>query len=160
MLTLAVKEWHAAEEPLAKAGISGADVLTYQEGLQCKFWFVRADKLRAFKGTTPPKLQVLLRDHPDWLELRTVTFSEGITGMYAQSCLVVSHRWEKPDAPDETGVQFSEVKDYLLAKKAIEWVWFECAAHMPRPSYSLHTLARLPDTPCVPRVLRTPMMLR
>ena len=160
MLTLAVKEWHAAEEPLAKAGISGADVLAYQEGLQCKFWFVRADKLRAFKGTTPPKLQVLLRDHPDWLELRTVTFSEGITGMYAQSCLVVSHRWEKPDAPDETGVQFSEVKDYLLANMAIEWVWFECAAHMPRPSYSLHTLARLPDTPCAPRVLRTPMMLR
>ena len=123
------KEWVAAEGPLAKVGISGAEVLAFQMGLQCKFWFVRADKLRAFKGTTPPKLQVLRRDHPDWLELRTVTFSEGITGMYAQSHLVVSHRWEKPGAPDEMGVQFAEAQAYLLANEAIEWVWFECAAH-------------------------------
>ena len=131
VLTLTVEEWLAAEEPLAKVGLHGVDLLEYQEGLQCKFWFVRADKLRAFKGTTPPKLQVLRRDHPDWLELRTVTFAEGITGMYAQSYLVVSHRWEEPGAPDEMGVQFAEAQAYLLANEAIEWVWFECAAHAP-----------------------------
>ena len=145
------QQWLEAEEPLAKAGISGADVLAYKEGLRCKFWFVRADKLRTFEGTTPQKLQVLLHDHPDWLELRTVTFSDGIAGMYAQSYLVVSHRWEKPGAPDEMGVQFAETKAHLLANEAIEWVWFECAAHAS-PFTPLWPPFRHVRAPCLPRL--------
>ena len=110
---------------------------------RCAFWFMRADTLRTFSGKTPPKLQVLRRDHPDWLEQRTISFVEGCDGAFERSILVVSHRWEKKEEPDPDGVQFASVRAYLEEHREIESVWFECVAtpkslgspHVPLPPF-------------------------
>jgi hypothetical protein len=83
-------EWRQIEEPLRAVGITTEDVLAFREGRHCAFWFVRADRLRSFTGTTPPRLQDLRRDHPDWLEQRTISFADGYAGEFVGSTLVVS----------------------------------------------------------------------
>ena len=83
-------EWRQIEEPLRAVGITAEGVLAFREGRQCAFWFVRADRLRDFAGTTPPRLQDLRRDHPDWLEQRTISFADGYAGEFVGSTLVVS----------------------------------------------------------------------
>ena len=35
-------------------------MLEYKKGKRCSFWFVNADRLRSFTGTTPPMLQELI----------------------------------------------------------------------------------------------------
>ena len=133
-LKLSIREWLAIEKPLAAVGLRRDDVLDIlgdpdaldpDGGKRCSFWFVRAEKLRTFTGTTPPKLQELRRKHPDWLEQQTISFVDGSKGVYKHKILVVSHRWEHPDEPDKAGVQFKEVKAHLDAHGAIEFVWFE-----------------------------------
>ena len=98
---------------MAAVGLRGADVLAFGEGTRCSFWFLRADKLRGFTGRTPPKLQELRREHPDWLEQRTISFREGCDSVFERSILVVSHRWETRGEPDPEGVQFGVIKAYL-----------------------------------------------
>ena len=100
-------------------------MLEYKEGKRCSFWFIRAAKLRNFSGTTPPRMQELRRDHPDWLEQREISFADGYAGRYVSDTLVISHCWEDPSAPDGKGVQFAAIKEHLLANAAIEWVWFD-----------------------------------
>ena len=87
---------------------------------------MRADKLRGFQGKTPPRLQGLRRDHPDWLEQITISFVEGCDGKFQGWILVVSHRWEKKEEPDPDGVQFASIRSYLEEHREIEYVWFEC----------------------------------
>ena len=118
-------EWRTLEQPLKEAGLTSALVLEYKEGKRCSFWFVRADQLRSFSGTTPPNLQDLRRTHPDWLVQHTVDFLDGFRGTYKGKFLVVSHCWEQPSQPDAKGVQFKTLKNYLNEKRSIEWVWFE-----------------------------------
>ena len=86
---------------------------------------MRADKLREFSGKTPPRMQELRRDHPDWLERREISFADGYAGRYLTNTLVVSHCWEDRTQPDGEGVQFGAIKAHLLANRAIEWVWFD-----------------------------------
>ena len=100
-------------------------MLDYKEGKRCSFWFIRAAKLRNFSGTTPPRMQELRRDHPDWLEQREISFADGYAGRYVSDTLVISHCWEDKSAPDGKGVQFAAIKEHLLANAAIEWVWFD-----------------------------------
>ena len=118
-------EWLKLEPPLAKVGLTTALVLDYKEGKRCSFWFIRAAKLRDFSGTTPPRMQELRRNHPDWLEQRKISFTDGHAEHYVSNTLVISHRWEEPAEPDSSGVQFSAIKQHLLANEAIEWVWFD-----------------------------------
>jgi len=118
-------EWLKLEPPLAKVGLTTALVLDYKEGKRCSFWFIRAAKLRNFSGTTPPRMQELRRDHPDWLEQREISFADGHAGHYVSNTLVISHCWEEQSAPDGKGVQFEAIKKHLLANAAIEWVWFD-----------------------------------
>jgi len=112
-------------EDLANVGLTDALVQEYKEGKRCSFWFIRAAKLRDFSGTTPPRMQELRRNHPDWLEQREISFADGYAGSYVSNTLVISHRWEDPTQPDAKGVQFAAIKEHLLANAAIEWVWFD-----------------------------------
>ena len=92
---------------MAKVGLTAARVAECSRGRRCPFWFVRADRVRAFSGVTLPRLQDLRRDHPEWLEQRTISFADGCDGAFARGAfLVVSHRWEQAAAPDQQGVQF------------------------------------------------------
>ena len=118
-------EWFAIESPLAAVGLRGSDVLDFAKGKRCSFWFVRADRLRAFTGLTPPKLQELRRNHPEWLEQRTISFVDGCKSIYQGSILVISHCWEAPEEPDKMGAQFAAVKQHLSAHPEVELVWFD-----------------------------------
>ena len=113
------------EQPLADVGLTATLILEFKEGKRCAFWFLRADKLRAHKGTTLPKLQTLRKEHPDWLVQRTISFVEGCTGAYKADTLVVSHCWEEPSEPDRMGVQFETIKKHLAANHTIKWVWYD-----------------------------------
>ena len=143
-----LSDWRAMEEPLASAGLTAPLVVEFSEGKRCSFWFLRADKLRDFSGTTPHKLQELREEHPDWLEQRTINFVDGAAGAYLDTMLVISHRWEEPGEPDKQGAQFEAVKAHLNAKPSIELVWFECATtRSPAARYwRCHTT----PCPCLP----------
>ena len=113
------------EAALAKVGLASDLRRDYEKGERCSFWFIRAAKLRDFSGKTPPRMQELRRDQPDWLEQREFSFTDGHAGHYVSNTLVISHCWEDQTEPDCSGVQFSAVKRHLLANEAIEWVWFD-----------------------------------
>ena len=55
---------------LTKVGLTSDLMRVYEKGERCSFWFIRAAKLRNFSGKTPPRMQELRRDQPDWLEQR------------------------------------------------------------------------------------------
>ena len=121
---LAAREM-ALEKALSEVGLRSDLRLVYKDGKRCSFWFIRAAKLRNFSGTTPPRMQELRRDHPDWLEQREISFAEGYAGRYVSDTLVISHCWEDPTQPDGKGVQFAAIKKHLVDNKAIKWVWFD-----------------------------------
>jgi hypothetical protein len=50
-----------------------------------------------------------------------------------ESVLFVSHRWEDPATPDETGAQLAAIKAHLLAHPEIQFVWFDYSC-MPQRS--------------------------
>ena len=108
---------------LTKVGLTSDLMRVYKKGERCSFWFIRAAKLRNFSGRTPPRMQELRRDQPDWLEQREISFTDGHAGHYVSNTLVISHCWENQKEPDSDGVQFSAVKQHLLANEAIKWVW-------------------------------------
>ena len=115
----------ASKAALTKVGLTSDLMRVYEKGERCSFWFIRAAKLRNFSGKTPPRMQELRRDQPDWLEQREISFTDGHAGHYVSNTLVISHRWEESAEPDSSGEQFSAVKQHLLANEAIEWVWFD-----------------------------------
>jgi len=53
-----------------------------------------------------------------------------------ESVLFVSHRWEDPATPDETGAQLAAIKAHLLAHPEIQFVWFDYSC-MPQRSSGL-----------------------
>ena len=126
------------EQLLAETGLTNALIQEYQEGKRCSFWFIRAAKLRDFSGTTPPQMQELRRNHPDWLEQRKISFADGYAGCYVSNTLVISHCWEDPTQPDGKGVRFAAIKEHLLSNPAIEWVWFDFWS-MPQGRYKSKT---------------------
>ncbi len=50
-----------------------------------------------------------------------------------QNVLVVSHRWEDPATPDETGAQLAALQAHMKAHPEIQYVWFDYAC-MPQRS--------------------------
>ena len=50
-----------------------------------------------------------------------------------QNVLFVSHRWENPATPDETGAQLAAIKAHLEAHPEIQYVWFDYSC-MPQRS--------------------------
>ena len=67
---------------LEGVGLSARTLVNFNkaEGRKCSFWFIKASKLRAFTGTTPPRLQDIRSwpDHRDWLEQKTIDFNKGV----------------------------------------------------------------------------------
>ena len=75
------------------------------DGIECEFWFLRADKLRAasaagltrlppFQQLRDADLKLATTDGANvWLELRTVTFEAACRGEYARHYCAVSHRY-------------------------------------------------------------------
>ena len=53
-----------------------------------------------------------------------------------ESVLFVSHRWEDPATPDETGAQLAALKAHLLAHPEIQYIWFDYSC-MPQRSSGL-----------------------
>jgi hypothetical protein len=53
-----------------------------------------------------------------------------------ESVLFVSHRWEDPATPDETGAQLAAIKAHLLDHPEIQFVWFDYSC-MPQRSSGL-----------------------
>ena len=50
-----------------------------------------------------------------------------------KSVLFVSHRWEDPATPDETGAQLAAIKAHLLAHPEIQFVWLSLI-HISEPT--------------------------
>ena len=91
----------------------------------CAFWFVKAKCLRESKEDRLLTLQEIRRDHPDWLEQLTVTFRDCCTGQLRKKVLSVSHRWEHKKDPDPEGIQYAELRKFLMERPEIELVWID-----------------------------------
>ena len=100
------------------------------EGMECSFWFVKADSLRRAAKPSLLMMQTLRTQEPHRLVQITIGFIEGINGAY-KNILVVSHRWETPTDPDPTGVQALAVQAYLIDHPEIDAVWFDFSS-MPQ----------------------------
>ena len=123
---------------LSAIGLTRDEVHAFKSGEACKFWFVRADRVRTATLAELPKLQHLRGSTPDWLVHRKITFVEGIRGSYKAKVLVISHRWEAPEEPDEHGTQLRAIQKHLEAHPEIELVWYDVRAaafNAPAPPF-------------------------
>lgn len=108
---------------VATIDLSKLDALRQKFEDESAFWFVSADKIRSSSEKTLPAMQEL-QGREGWLSRQDVPFSTACAGNYANGkFLAVSHRWEDSKKPDQQGVQLAEVKKYLAANPAVEWVW-------------------------------------
>lgn len=97
----------------------------------CTFVFVDADVIRsgayeALGLSSLPRLQEIEASHATWLRTRRL-HSDLALGRhaYSGSILAVSHRWERPDEPDASGVQVRAIREYLRAHEEVELVWYD-----------------------------------
>jgi hypothetical protein len=90
----------------------------------CRFFFVDAERLKAFEGKTMPHYQELLRSHPGLLVPRVITFAEACAGTLTD-ILTVSHRWMAPHDPDADGTQLRATQAHLKAHPETKWVWYD-----------------------------------
>jgi hypothetical protein len=65
-----------------------------EAGHKCSFWFIKAAKLREASKELArlPNLQALQREHPDWLERKTITLEEACEHKHVTGIVAVSHR--------------------------------------------------------------------
>ena len=75
---------------------------------------MNADAIRQSTDDSFKKLQELRRLRPDSIVKKVIfkeefTFAGACSGAYKEDHLVISHRWERPDHPDETGTQWRAV---------------------------------------------------
>ena len=102
----------------------------------CAFWFVKAEKLRGLstqlerQSFIDCRFQVLLKERPDWLTEMEITRADAYAHQYADEICVVSHRWERMEAPDDQGAQIAEVVSHLQAHTEFTWVWIGNQAFM------------------------------
>ena len=104
-----------------------ADVKAQEANKQCSFAFLSADYLRGLPEDAPPlpPFQQLLRDAPNAIVWRTIDEGRAYRGGYTEGFLAVSHRWERPEAPDTEGVQQRAVCAHLRAHRSIKEVWLD-----------------------------------
>ena len=116
-------EPHAAE--VAAEREAQAAVAKEEAAGECTFFFVPVARLHAGRAKgelTLPRFQEL-RDEGVLVE-RTLTRSECYRAKHTGKLLAVSHRWERPDAPDTQGVQSKAIVEHV-AGTGIELVWFD-----------------------------------
>ena len=109
----------------------------------CTFYFVPVSRLLAGEANgelTLPRFQELLTEGA--LVERTLTRSECYRAMHTRKVLAISHRWERPDAPDTQGVQTKAILDHVRGTD-VELVWFECAPpRSPHLYMHMHAVTR------------------
>jgi hypothetical protein len=93
-------------------------------GVECDFYFVRAECIVACTDKVMPAFRELRRDRPDWLVNKTITFAGACAGTYCRTYLAVSHRWEDPQVPDGLGVQMDAIRQYLRTNPSIKYVFY------------------------------------
>jgi hypothetical protein len=104
------------------------------DGMECTFWFLRAAVIRENdRMVSLPALQQLLDEHPEWLEQRTLSLQSACRREFSAEILVVSHRWELPEAPDPEGVQLALLRSHLQTRPEIKLVWFDFACMTQGP---------------------------
>ena len=108
-------------EQAAELALAEEQIKLERENQECTFWFVRADFIRAWTGTTLPPFQELRGK----LEKRKITRSEAFRAVHRHEFLAISHRWEDPKAPDGQGVQMKAIKTYLEEHHEVEFVWYD-----------------------------------
>ena len=92
----------------------------------CTFTFVSAAYLRGLADDAPPlPCFQELEKVPGALVRRPIDRSVAYRGGYARKQLAVSHRWERPDAPDTQGEQQRKIVAHLRQHEEIEDVWFD-----------------------------------
>lgn len=90
------------------------------------FMFISARELRKCRDRSMPTCRELLYGpRKSWLKQHTLLLRKAMKGHYTKQYLAVSHRWEQIDKPDPNGLQLTEVRQYLLEHKEIEWVWYD-----------------------------------
>ena len=99
-----------------------------------RYYFVRADKLRATERETLPALQTLNDDpqYRGWVVPMEMNFDDACRGAYVADYCAVSHRWltdgtkhPKRAPPDPEGVQLKALKQYLQRRTEIKYVWVD-----------------------------------
>ena len=108
---------------VAKARV---DVVQETTAGTCTFTFVAAAYLRSLPADAEPLPAFQqLREEPGTLVQRTLDAGEAYRGAYASELLAVSHRWERPEAPDTQGEQQRAVCAHVRAHPEIRAVWYD-----------------------------------
>ena len=105
----------------------------HREASATSFYFLVASKVRACSLERLPRMQDLMRDHPDWIVKKPIDMTSSLLGDYGEDMVGVSHRWEQPDEPDTMGVQLATLKGYLADHPKINFVWFDYSCMPQRP---------------------------
>jgi len=96
--------------------------------LNCRFYFILADKLRETPKVEFPKmlrLQDMKLKFPDWVVTRTIMLDEACQDAYREEFAAVSHRWEDAEDPDPTGMQLVFLKEHLKCYTQIKFVFYD-----------------------------------
>ena len=130
---MAAEKAAAEERRLGLAPMRAAE-REHREASATSFYFLLASKVRACFLERLPRMQDLMRDHPDWIVKKTIDMTSSLLGDYREDMLGVSHRWEQPDEPDTMGVQLATLKRYLVDHPKINFIWFDysCMPQQPR----------------------------
>jgi len=92
----------------------------------CGFWFVKANFVREYKGTTLPRFQALLHEASEPLGFVQVSHADAYGQQALRSkYLAISHRWLEPTQPDRGGEQMRKLKDFLSRPEgqSVDWIW-------------------------------------
>jgi hypothetical protein len=104
-----------------EAAAARLEVEREEHARACTFHFLDAAFVRT--ATALPSFQDA---PPGTLVRRTITSVEAYHGAWeAGDLLVVSHRWERPEAPDGTGVQLRALQAHLATHPEVRGVWFD-----------------------------------
>ena len=81
------------ERRLALAPMRAAE-REHREASATSFYFLVASKVRACSLERLPRMQDLMRDHPDWIVKKPIDMTSSLLGDYGEDMVGVSHRWE------------------------------------------------------------------
>ena len=109
---------------------------------ECSFFFVSADWLLQQTASVPvPPFQDICRCEGAIVQ-RTLKVGPAFRSELASGeLLAISHRWEKPSAPDTEGKQLERIQAHLRANPRLRYVWYDywCMPQGNRsPSQKLH----------------------
>ena len=107
-------------------------VETAWDPLKPRFYFLTRAAVLDLSATQLQRMQEM-RDS-DLLVKVLIDLNDAFQGKgLIESVLFVSHRWEDPATPDETGAQLAALKKHLQAHPEIQYIWFDYSC-MPQRS--------------------------